>query len=133
MSMPAMPRARLVVVEAEFALGRFKTVFDGPATAFDPHQLLGGRPQRAPRREESHVTIGDRAADHQAPRPDTEGFAIEVGGIEIGEFEIGPIVEPRALVPSPAERRRQAFAGRARAIEAAVPETRAALAQEWNT
>ena len=35
MPVPAVPGARLVVIEPEFVLGGFEAVFDGPAMAFD--------------------------------------------------------------------------------------------------
>ena len=35
MTVPAMPGAGFVVIEAEFVLGGFETVLDGPTMAFD--------------------------------------------------------------------------------------------------
>jgi hypothetical protein len=40
--MPAMPGAALIVIEAEFVLGRLEAVFDGPATAFHRDQFFRG-------------------------------------------------------------------------------------------
>jgi hypothetical protein len=42
MTVPAMPGARLVVIEAEFVFGGFETVLDGPAMAFDRYQFFMG-------------------------------------------------------------------------------------------
>jgi len=45
---PAMPGARLVVIEAEFVLRRFETVFDRPTMSFDFRQSFDGRSARSP-------------------------------------------------------------------------------------
>src|SRR5487761_1775469 len=67
MPMPAMPRAGLVVIEAEFVLGGFKAVFDGPAMAFDRYQLFHGHALGAPRREERKVAVGCQIASNCDP------------------------------------------------------------------
>lgn len=95
---PAVPRARLVVIEAEFVLGRLKAVFDRPAMTLDFRELFDGRSLGRPGREESEVAVGDLAADQQAARPDLafEGLAV-LASLEIGEFDIGPIMQALAL------------------------------------
>ena len=39
-AVPAVPAARLVVIEAELILGGLEAVLDRPAAAFDPYQHL---------------------------------------------------------------------------------------------
>ena len=41
MAVPAMPGARLVMIEAEFILGSLKTILDSPAMTFHRHLRLG--------------------------------------------------------------------------------------------
>ena len=48
MTSPSMPGARLVVIEAEFILRRFKTVFDRPTVSFDFGQSLDRRSDAGP-------------------------------------------------------------------------------------
>ena len=69
MPVPAMPGTGFVVIEAEFVLGGFEAVLDGPAMAFNRSQLFDGRALRAPCGEEGKVAIGDVAADQEAARP----------------------------------------------------------------
>lgn len=97
MAVPAMPRARFVVIETEFVLGGFKTVLDGPAAAFDRYELFHGRALGTPRGEEGEVTVGDVAADQQTPRPLPREGAVVLDGIEIGQFEIGPVMQARTF------------------------------------
>jgi hypothetical protein len=94
---PAMPGARLVVIEAEFVLRRFETVFDRPAMSFDFRQSFDGRSARSPCREEGDVAVGDFAPDQKTTCPFlTDERFVVVAAIEIGEFEIGPIVKSLA-------------------------------------
>lgn len=95
----AMPGAGLVVVKAELVLGGFETVFDGPAVAFHCHQLFHGCANRTPCGEESEIAVGDVAADQQPPCPDAGECRLEIIGIEVGQFEIDPIMQSRALGP----------------------------------
>ena len=48
MTVPAVPGAGLVMIEAEFVLRSFETFLDPPTRALDPHQRLEQRPLRAP-------------------------------------------------------------------------------------
>jgi len=64
-----MPGARLVVIEAEFVLRRFETVFDRPTTPFDFRQSFDRCSGRRPCREEGEIAIGDFAPDQKAARP----------------------------------------------------------------
>lgn len=95
MPMPAMPGARLVVIEPELVLGGLEAVFDRPAMAFHRHQLFHGRALGAPGREEGQIAIGDVAADQEAARPFAgKGLAI-FSAIQIGQFDIGPAMQAR--------------------------------------
>ena len=94
---PAMPGTGLVVIEAEFVLGGFEAVLDGPAMAFDRHQLFHGRALGAPGGEEGQIAIGNVAADQETPRPLSGEGAVVFAGIEIGQFEIGPVVQARTF------------------------------------
>src|SRR5665213_2802029 len=109
MPVPAVPRSALVVIETELVLGGFEAVLDSPAMTFYRHQLCHRRCLRTPSREEGKLCrIGDAAPDQQAARPWAgEGVAV-FASIEIGQFEIGPIVLPRTFGSFP---RRQAPPG----------------------
>ncbi|SCX29589.1 hypothetical protein DSM25558_4737 [Agrobacterium sp. DSM 25558] len=69
MAMPAMPRAGLVMIEAEFALGCLEAIFDCPTVIFDGYERLSTCSGRAPSREECEVAIADIATDQQATHP----------------------------------------------------------------
>src|SRR6202034_1695562 len=75
-TMPAVPRAALVVVEAEFVLGRLETILDRPAVSFDLDQGLDARSVGTPGGEEGHIVIGDVAADQQTPCPETGSLVV---------------------------------------------------------
>src|SRR5258708_13367786 len=60
-TMPAVPGTALVVVEAEFVLGRLETILDRPAVSFDLDQGLDARSVGTPGGEEGHIVIGDVA------------------------------------------------------------------------
>ncbi len=87
--------AYLVVIEAEFVLGGFEAVLDGPAMAFHRYQLFHRRAREAPCGEEGEIAVGDGAADQQAPCPLPGEGAVVFVGLEIGQFEIGPVVQAR--------------------------------------
>jgi len=93
MPVPAMPGTGFVVIEAEFVLGGFEAVLDGPAMAFDRCELFHGRALGAPCGEEGKVAIGNAAADQEAPRPLSHEGAVVFAGIEIGQFEIDPVMQ----------------------------------------
>ena len=63
MTVPAMPGACLVVIEAEFVFGGFETVLDGPTMAFDQYQFFHGRVLGTPRGEVGEIAVGNVAAD----------------------------------------------------------------------
>ena len=68
-AMPSMPGAGLVMIEAQFILGRLETILDRPAMSLDCDQGFEARSKRTPGAEKRQVTISDVAADQQAPRP----------------------------------------------------------------
>src|SRR5208283_4496887 len=97
---PAMPGARLVVIESEFVLGGFKAVLDRPTMTLDFRKLFEGRSVWRPGREEGEVAVGDFTTDQKSARPCLafERLAV-LTGVEIGEFKIGPVVSALALRP----------------------------------
>src|ERR1700677_3009500 len=64
-----VPRAALVVVEAEFVLGRLETILDRPAVSFDLDQGFDACCVGTPGGEEGHIVIGDVAADQHPSCP----------------------------------------------------------------
>lgn len=98
MPVPTVPGAGLVVIKAEFVLGHFKTILDGPALTLDLNQGGDIRAGWTPGREEGQFAISDVAADQKAARPPARIQTAIIGlRIEIGQFAIGPIVEARPL------------------------------------
>ena len=104
--MPAMPGSAFVVIEPELVFGGLETVLDRPAMAFDHHQRFDGCRRRTPGGEEGEIAIGDMTTDQQTARPRALIGAVEFLGIEIGQFEIAPIMQPRSFGSVPC---RQAF------------------------
>src|SRR5260370_35913910 len=51
----------------------------------------------APGGEEGEVTIGDATTDQETARPQTIICTVEWLGLEVGQFEITPIVQPRSF------------------------------------
>lgn len=98
-TMPAMPGSALVVIEPEFVFGGLKAVLDRPAMAFDCDQRFDGCSCRAPGGEEGKIAISDAATDQQAACPQVVVGAVELPGIEIGQFEIAPVMQPRSFGP----------------------------------
>ena len=91
----ALPGARSLWSRPS-VLGGLEGVLDGPATAFHGHKGLERRTQRTPGREEGHRPVGDVAPHEQASRP-RAWRTIELAGVEVGEREVVPVVQPRAL------------------------------------
>ena len=92
MPMPTMPGAGLVVIEAKLGLGGLEAVLDGPAMTFHHDQFFRGRALGAPGGEERQSTIGNVAADQQPSRPLPGERAVVLRDIEVGEFEISPVM-----------------------------------------
>jgi len=66
--------------------------------SFDFCQSFDGRSARSSCREEGDVAVGDFAPDQKTTRPFlTDERFVVVAAIEIGEFEIGPIVKSLAF------------------------------------
>src|SRR6266481_8806473 len=105
-AMPAMPGSALVVIESELVLRGLKTVLDRPPVAFDRHQRFDGCSCRTPGGEEGEIAIGDMTTDQQTACPKTVICAVKFFNLEIGQFEIAPIMQPRSFGSSPC---RQAF------------------------
>ena len=96
-AMPPMPGSALVVIEPELVFGGLETVLDRPPMAFDRHQRFDGCSCWTPGGEEGEIAIGDMTADQQTACPQTLICAVELFGLEIGQFEITPIVQPRSF------------------------------------
>src|SRR3979490_1665076 len=99
-AMPAMPGSALVVIEPELVFRGLKTILDCPPMAFDRDQRFDGCSGRTPGGEEGEITIGDAAADQQTTRPQTL-ICTEFFGLEIGQFEIAPVMQPRSFGSGP--------------------------------
>src|SRR5258708_37232223 len=106
MAMPSMPGSALVVIEPELVFRGLKTVLDRPPMAFDRHQRFDGCCRWPPGGEEGEIAIGDMTTDQQTACPKTLICAVKFFDIEIGQFEIAPIMQPRSFGPVPC---RQAF------------------------
>src|SRR3979411_1999742 len=99
--MPPMPGSALVVIEPELVFCGLKTVLDRPPMAFDRHQCFDGCSCWTPGGEEGEIAIGDTTTDQQTARPQTLICAVEFFGLEIGQFEITPIMQPRSFGSGP--------------------------------
>ena len=97
MTVPAMPGSALVVIEPELVFRGFKTILDRPSMAFDRDQRFNGCSRWTPGGEEGEVIIGDTTADQQTARPQAIICTVELLVIEIGQFKITPIVQPRSF------------------------------------
>ena len=96
-AMPAVPGAGLVVVEAQLVFRGLEAIFDRPTMSLDLDQHLDACSGRAPGREEGQVSVGNVAADQQAARPQSDARVVVFGSVEIGQFAIHPVVQPRAF------------------------------------
>src|SRR5260370_26493397 len=105
-AMPLRRRSALVVIEHEVVFRGLKTVLDRPRMAFDRHQRFDGCSRWTPGGEEGEIAIGDMTTDQQTARPQTLICAVEFFDLEIGQFEITPIMQPRSFGSGPC---RQAF------------------------
>lgn len=95
--MPAQPGAGPVVIEAEFVVGGLRAVLDHPAVALDPGQRFDRCASGTPRRDERRVVAANATADQETARARTRPTFVAPAGIEVGEFQIGPIIAPLAL------------------------------------
>src|SRR4029077_19910739 len=100
-AMPAMPGSTLIVIEPELVFCGLNAVLDRPAMAFDRHQRFDGCCRWTPCGEEGEITIGDTTTDQHTACPKTLIGAVEFFGIEIGQFKIAPIVQPRSFGSGP--------------------------------
>ena len=97
MAVPPMPGPALVVIEPELVLCGLKTVLDRPPMTFDRHQRFDRCRRRTPCGEEREIAIGDMTTDQQTACPKTLIGAAKFLDIEIGQFEITPIMQPRSF------------------------------------
>src|SRR5437899_12168038 len=100
-AMPPMPGSALVVIEPELVFRGLKTVLDRPPMAFDRHQRFDGCCRWTPGGEEGEIAIGDMATDQQTARPQTMICSVGFVDLEIGQFEITPIMQPRSFGSGP--------------------------------
>ena len=82
------------MIEPELVLRGLKTVLDRPALTFDCHQRFDGCPRRTPGGEEGEIAIGNMTTDQQTACPQTLIRTVEFFDLEIGQFEITPIMQP---------------------------------------
>lgn len=86
------------MIEPQLVFGGFETVLDRPTMAFDFRQRFDRRSNRRPCSEEGEIAVDDLATNQQSARP---GFAaprlVIFAAGEIGELEIGPIMQPLAF------------------------------------
>jgi hypothetical protein len=101
-----MPGSALVVIEPELVLRGLKTILDRPPMAFDRHQRFDGCSRWTPGAEEGEITIGDISTDQQTSGPKALICVIKSFDLEIGQFDIAPIMQPWSFSSSPC---RQAF------------------------
>ncbi|SDE65910.1 hypothetical protein SAMN04487779_10902, partial [Belnapia rosea] len=94
---PAMPRAGLIVIEAELILRRLESILDGSALPFDGNQGLGRGPGGAPGGEVGTLAIAEVAPDHQAACPDACCAIPVLVRVQVSQFKPGPVGKPRPL------------------------------------
>src|SRR3954452_11956392 len=99
MAVPAMPGAGLVMIKAELVLSGLERILDRPAVSLDLDQGLDRCAGRAPAGEIGELAVGDAAADQEAPRPQAGTLVVVLSGLEIGQFQVGPIIERPTLGP----------------------------------
>src|SRR3954447_26972308 len=75
----------------------FETVLDRPPMAFDRHQRFDGRSRWTPGGEEGEIAISDMPTDQQTARPQTLICSVGFVDLEIGQFEITPVMQPRSF------------------------------------
>src|SRR4051794_23148019 len=98
MTMPAVPGSGFIVVQPKLGLGHFKALLDRPAMTLHRDQCLNRSACGTPSREVGLLAIADAAPDQQAARPQAMvARPTELGGIEIGQFEICPVIQPWPL------------------------------------
>ena len=97
MAVPAVPGARFIMIKAQFVLAGLETVFDVPALPFHRHQRLNTGASGAPGGEVGALAISEVAPDQQAPGPQPALRAVVFAGIEVGQFQIRPVIQPWPL------------------------------------
>src|SRR3954469_24873700 len=96
MTVPAVPGPGFVVIKTQFVLAGLETVFDAPALSFHRHQCLDAGASRAPGGEVGALAISKVTPDQQAAGPQPALPTVILAGIEIGQFQIRPIIQPWA-------------------------------------
>src|SRR5246500_134106 len=76
------------------------------AMADHRHQRFDGCSRWTPGGEEGEIAVGDMTTDQQTSCPKTMICAVKFFDLEIGQFEIAPIMQPRSFGSGPC---RQAF------------------------
>jgi hypothetical protein len=119
--MPAVPGPGFVMVQSKLGLGDLEAILDRPAVTLHRDQRLNRGAGWTPGREVGHLAVADAAPDQEAAGPDATQVWVERLCRKIGQLQIRPLIQPRPLVPSPAERRRQADGFSPPARSSAVP------------
>lgn len=89
------------MIEPELVLRGLKAVLDRPPMAFDRHQRFDGCSRWTPSAEEGEIAIGDVTTDQQTSGPQTLICIAGFFDLEIGQFEITPVVQPRSFGSGP--------------------------------
>ncbi len=97
MPVPALPGTGFVVGQTQLCFGGLERVLDCPALSLHPHQGLDRGTSRAPGREERQIPIRDGAPDQQASCPQAGEILVVFLRLEIGELNIGPVIQARSL------------------------------------
>ncbi len=91
-AVPAMPGFGLVMVEPELVLGGLEAVFDCPSMPLDADQRLDRGFRRTPCGEVGEIPVGDVTPDQHAARPQAMVFFVDFCRLQIGQFEVAPVV-----------------------------------------
>src|SRR3978361_1520326 len=95
--MPAMPGAGFIVVEPKLVLTGFETVLNRPTLAFHRHQRLNAGASRTPSGEVGTFAVSQIAPDQQPAGPQPALLVVVFAGLEVGQFQIGPVIQSRPL------------------------------------
>src|SRR3954466_7916515 len=133
MAMPAVPGAGFVMIQPKLGLGHLKAFFDRPAMPLDRNQRLNRGAGGTPGRKVGHLAVTDAAPEQQAAGPEV-GVARspELSRLEISQFEIGPVIQPRSLGAVAGRKAPPGCGLSARAMSSAVPLTKGLRPHEWN-
>src|SRR5437899_9775926 len=67
MPIPTGPQTDLILIQADFAFGRLKDLFNAPAGSYHPNHLLQGGPDWSKHQVEAEIALIEEAATYQEP------------------------------------------------------------------